>query len=107
VSDHHRDPESEQHPGDLPYGGERPEKAVADASVAATVRKHRLSPVSVEELEGVAGARLLAYLAGALLVGLLGNAVIGAGWLDPLVGLAMPALPSAKASRPCAAKGAA
>ena len=30
---------------------------------------------------------LCAYLAGALLVGLLGNALIGAWWLDPLVGL--------------------
>jgi divalent metal cation (Fe/Co/Zn/Cd) transporter len=30
---------------------------------------------------------LCAYLAGALLLGLLGNAVIGAWWLDPLVGL--------------------
>jgi divalent metal cation (Fe/Co/Zn/Cd) transporter len=30
---------------------------------------------------------LCAYLAGALLVGLLGNAVAGAWWLDPLVGL--------------------
>ena len=30
---------------------------------------------------------LCAYLAGALLVGLLGNAIAGAWWLDPLVGL--------------------
>jgi divalent metal cation (Fe/Co/Zn/Cd) transporter len=30
---------------------------------------------------------LCAYLAGALLVGLLGNALMGAWWLDPLVGL--------------------
>jgi divalent metal cation (Fe/Co/Zn/Cd) transporter len=30
---------------------------------------------------------LCAYLAGALLVGLLGNALIGAWWLDPVVGL--------------------
>lgn len=30
---------------------------------------------------------LCAYLAGALLVGLLGNALFGAWWLDPLVGL--------------------
>ena len=28
-----------------------------------------------------------AYLAAALLVGLLGNALVGAWWLDPLVGL--------------------
>ena len=30
---------------------------------------------------------LCAYLAGALLVGLLGNALVGAWWLDPMVGL--------------------
>ena len=30
---------------------------------------------------------LCAYLAGALLLGLLGNALVGAWWLDPLVGL--------------------
>ena len=30
---------------------------------------------------------LCAYLAGALLLGLLGNAVVGAWWLDPVVGL--------------------
>ena len=30
---------------------------------------------------------LCAYLAGALLIGLLGNAVVGAWWLDPAVGL--------------------
>lgn len=30
---------------------------------------------------------LCAYLAGALLVGLLGNAIVGAWWLDPVVGL--------------------
>ena len=30
---------------------------------------------------------LCAYLAGALLLGLLGNAIAGAWWLDPAVGL--------------------
>ncbi len=30
---------------------------------------------------------LCAYLAGALLIGLLGNALLGAWWLDPIVGL--------------------
>ena len=35
---------------------------------------------------------LCAYLAGALLVGLLGNALAGAWWLDPLVGLLIVAL---------------
>jgi divalent metal cation (Fe/Co/Zn/Cd) transporter len=35
---------------------------------------------------------LCAYLAGALLVGLLGNAALGAWWLDPLVGLLIAAV---------------
>ncbi len=35
---------------------------------------------------------LCAYLAGALLIGLLGNALLGAWWLDPTVGLLIAAL---------------
>jgi divalent metal cation (Fe/Co/Zn/Cd) transporter len=35
---------------------------------------------------------LCAYLAAALLVGLLGNALAGAWWLDPLVGLFIAAV---------------
>jgi divalent metal cation (Fe/Co/Zn/Cd) transporter len=35
---------------------------------------------------------LCAYLAAALLVGLLGNLLFGAWWLDPLVGLAIAGL---------------
>ena len=35
---------------------------------------------------------LCAYLAGALLLGLLGNAIVGAWWLDPAVGLLIAAL---------------
>jgi len=35
---------------------------------------------------------LCAYLAGALLVGLLGNAIAGAWWLDPTVGLLIAAV---------------
>jgi divalent metal cation (Fe/Co/Zn/Cd) transporter len=35
---------------------------------------------------------LCAYLAGALLLGLLGNAIAGAWWLDPIVGLLIAAL---------------
>ncbi len=35
---------------------------------------------------------LCAYLAGALLVGLLGNALVGAWWLDPIVGLLIVAV---------------
>jgi hypothetical protein len=35
---------------------------------------------------------LCAYLAGALLIGLLGNAILGAWWLDPVVGLLIVAV---------------
>ena len=35
---------------------------------------------------------LCAYLAGALLIGLLGNALVGAWWLDPAVGLLIAAV---------------
>ena len=35
---------------------------------------------------------LCAYLAGALLIGLLGNAIAGAWWLDPVVGLLIAAV---------------
>jgi divalent metal cation (Fe/Co/Zn/Cd) transporter len=35
---------------------------------------------------------LCAYLAGAVLVGLLGNALLGAWWLDPMVGLLIAGL---------------
>ena len=35
---------------------------------------------------------LCAYLAGALFVGLLGNALLGAWWLDPVVGLLIAAV---------------
>jgi divalent metal cation (Fe/Co/Zn/Cd) transporter len=35
---------------------------------------------------------LCAYLAGALLIGLVGNALAGAWWLDPLVGLLIAAV---------------
>jgi len=35
---------------------------------------------------------LCAYLAAALLIGLLGNALVGAWWLDPIVGLLIVAL---------------
>lgn len=61
---------------------------------ALAIAKERLA----EEL-GSAATRgegrqnmLCAYLAGALLVGLLGNALLGAWWLDPAVGLLIAAV---------------
>jgi divalent metal cation (Fe/Co/Zn/Cd) transporter len=41
---------------------------------------------------------LCAYLAGALLVGLLGNALLGAWWLDPVVGLLIAAVAAKEGS---------
>jgi hypothetical protein len=35
---------------------------------------------------------LCAYLAGALLIGLLANAAVGAWWLDPIIGLLIAAV---------------
>jgi divalent metal cation (Fe/Co/Zn/Cd) transporter len=58
-------------------------------SHAAEQRAQRLA----DQLGSAATARegrqnmLCAYLAGALLLGLLGNALLGAWWLDPAVGL--------------------
>jgi divalent metal cation (Fe/Co/Zn/Cd) transporter len=46
---------------------------------------------------------LCAYLAGALLIGLLGNALLGAWWLDPVVGLLIAARAAALAPRSTAA----
>ena len=48
---------------------------------------------------------LCAYLAGALLVGLLGNALLGAWWLDPVVGLLIAALAVKRGPRGVARRG--
>jgi divalent metal cation (Fe/Co/Zn/Cd) transporter len=83
--------------------GDRPETswvgvALAVGSVvlmpALAIAKQRLA----DQLGSAATAgegrqnMLCAYLAGALLLGLLGNALVGAWWLDPLVGLLIAAV---------------
>ena len=83
--------------------GDRPETswvgvALAVGSVvlmpALAIAKQRLA----DQLGSAATAgegrqnMLCAYLAGALLLGLLGNALAGAWWLDPLVGLLIAAV---------------
>ena len=83
--------------------GDRPETswlgiALAIGSVvlmpALAVAKQRLA----DQLGSAATAgegrqnMLCAYLAGALLIGLLGNALLGAWWLDPVVGLLIAAV---------------
>ena len=51
--------------------------------------KHRLGARLDSAATAAEGTQnmLCAYLAGALLIGLLGNALLGAGWLDPVVAL--------------------
>jgi divalent metal cation (Fe/Co/Zn/Cd) transporter len=78
--------------------GERPDVSLLGIGLAATsvigmpylgIAKQRLA----EQLGSAATKgegrqnMLCAYLAAALLVGLLGNALVGAWWLDPVVGL--------------------
>ena len=48
---------------------------------------------------------LCAYLAGALLLGLLGNALLGAWWLDPAVGLLIAARRGQGGARGVARRG--
>jgi divalent metal cation (Fe/Co/Zn/Cd) transporter len=78
--------------------GERPDVTWVGIALAATsmvgmpilgVAKQRLADrLDSAATKGEGRQNMLcAYLAGALLLGLLGNAVLGAGWLDPVVGL--------------------
>jgi divalent metal cation (Fe/Co/Zn/Cd) transporter len=84
-------------------GGEHPDVSVAGIALAIGsvifmpmlgIAKQRLA----DQLGSAATAgegrqnMLCAYLAGALLIGLLGNAAIGAWWLDPVVGLLIAAV---------------
>jgi divalent metal cation (Fe/Co/Zn/Cd) transporter len=84
-------------------GGERPD--VSWVGIGLSVASLALMPVlgiakqRIAERLGSAATKgegrqnmLCAYLAGALLVGLLGNAVLGLWWLDPLVALLIAAV---------------
>ncbi len=84
-------------------GGEHP--AVSPAGIALAIASVILMPMLgiakqrlADQLGSAATAgegrqnMLCAYLAGALLVGLLGNAIAGAWWLDPAVGLLIAAV---------------
>src|SRR5215210_7277548 len=79
-------------------GGERPDEtwvgiALATSSVVLMpllgIAKQRIADqIGSAATKGEGRQNMLcAYLAGALLVGLIGNAVAGAWWLDPAVGL--------------------
>jgi divalent metal cation (Fe/Co/Zn/Cd) transporter len=78
--------------------GERPEETLVGIALAAGsvvlmpllgIAKQRLADqLSSAATKGEGRQNMLcAYLAGALLIGLLGNALVGAWWLDPAVGL--------------------
>jgi len=84
-------------------GGEHPEPstvgiALAIASIVImpmlAIAKQRIADqIGSAATKGEGRQNMLcAYLAGALLVGLVGNAAFGAWWLDPLVGLLIVAL---------------
>jgi divalent metal cation (Fe/Co/Zn/Cd) transporter len=84
-------------------GGERPEVSWVGIGLAVgSVIFMPMLGIAKERLADQLGSAatkgegrqnmLCAYLAGALLVGLLGNALLGTWWLDPLVGLLIAAV---------------
>jgi hypothetical protein len=84
-------------------GGERPDEtwvgiALASSSVVLMpllgIAKQRIADqIGSAATKGEGRQNMLcAYLAGALLVGLVGNMVVGAWWLDPGVGLLIAAV---------------
>jgi divalent metal cation (Fe/Co/Zn/Cd) transporter len=84
-------------------GGERPDASWVGVGLAVGsvilmpmlgIAKQRLADqIGSQATRGEGRQNMLcAYLAGALLVGLLGNALMGAWWLDPLVGLLIAAV---------------
>jgi len=84
-------------------GGEHPEVSVLGMALAVfsliTMPLLGIAKQRIAEQIGSAATKgegrqnvLCAYLAGALLVGLGGNALVGAWWLDPVVGLLIAAV---------------
>src|SRR5215208_7036182 len=84
-------------------GGERPDETWVGIALAASsvvlmpllgVAKQRIADkIGSAATKGEGRQNMLcAYLAGALLVGLIGNALVGAWWLDPGVGLLIAAV---------------
>jgi divalent metal cation (Fe/Co/Zn/Cd) transporter len=84
-------------------GGERPEVSALGMALAVfsliTMPLLGIAKQRIAEQMGSAATKgegrqnvLCAYLAGALLIGLAGNAVAGAWWLDPAVGLLIAAV---------------
>ena len=84
-------------------GGERPDESLVGIFLALgsvvfmpmlAIAKQRLADQMGSAATKGEGRQnmLCAYLAGALLIGLLGNALVGAWWLDPTVGLLIAAV---------------
>ena len=84
-------------------GGERPDETWVGIALAASsvvlmpllgIAKQRIADqIGSAATKGEGRQNMLcAYLAGALLVGLIGNALAGAWWLDPAVGLLIAAV---------------
>jgi divalent metal cation (Fe/Co/Zn/Cd) transporter len=84
-------------------GGEHPEVSVLGMALAVfsliTMPLLGIAKQRIAERIGSAATKgegrqnvLCAYLAGALLIGLAGNAIAGAWWLDPVVGLLVAAV---------------
>jgi divalent metal cation (Fe/Co/Zn/Cd) transporter len=84
-------------------GGEHPDVSVIGMGLAVwsvvTMPLLGVAKQRIAEQIGSAATKgegrqniLCAYLAGALLIGLVGNAVAGAWWLDPIVGLLIAAV---------------
>jgi divalent metal cation (Fe/Co/Zn/Cd) transporter len=85
------------------FGGEHPDVSVLGMTLAVfsliTMPLLGIAKQRIAEQIGSAATRgegrqnmLCAYLAGALLIGLAGNAIAGAWWLDPVVGLLIAAV---------------
>jgi divalent metal cation (Fe/Co/Zn/Cd) transporter len=84
-------------------GGDHPDVSVVGMALAVwsliTMPLLGIAKQRIAEQIGSAATKgegrqnvLCAYLAGALLIGLAGNAIAGAWWLDPLVGLLIAAV---------------